>query len=189
MTKPPENPHDIWNQYSPWGPGVDDLQAASHLPLFLACIAATEGPVLEIGVGFHSTPIIHSLLGALGREFVSAESNPYWIDVFKPDYTCALDDAGFSHTFLLDDYPTLKTLTERHWGVVLVDDSPGPPRCDNVSMFLPVSDYVLVHDAQGEDIMVPMRPVIKDVPYQFMHKRYYPWALALSNFRPIPHVP
>ena len=185
----PENPLEIWNHSTAWGTGVEDLQAASHLPLFLACIAATEGPVLEIGVGFHSTPIIHSLLGALGREFVSAESDQYWIDVFKRDYECPPDDGGFSHQFLVDDDSTIKSLAETEWAVVLVDDSPGYPRCDNVKLFLPVADYVLVHDAQGEDIMGPMRPVIKDVKHQFMHKRFFPWTLALSNCKPIPHVP
>jgi len=186
----PADPKDMWKTE------VQDLQAASHLPLTLACIATTEGPVLEIGVGFHSTPLLHSLLAGMQREFVSAESDPYWREVFEPIYAlprtipsgCATTCYD-GHHFVEDTMANLEMLATKHWSVVLVDDSPGYPRCENVKLFLPVSDYVLVHDAQGEDIMEPMRPIIKDVPHQFMHKRYFPWTLALSLTRAIPHVP
>jgi len=193
----PENPHDVWNGVPPPGEplgGVRDLDAASHLPLFLSCIAATTGPVLEIGVGFHSTPLIHALLRHLGRPFVSAESNLYWLEVFKRDYTYAGDGqpgdaaSGFSHRFVVDDLATLSELANTRWGVVLVDDSPGWPRCENVRIFLPVADYIVVHDAQGPDIMEPMAEVVAAAPYKTLHKRYFPWTFAVSNTRPIPAV-
>jgi len=157
-----------------------DFGAGSHLPVLLACLRATTGPVLEIGCGHISTPCLHSAC-CPWRPLVSLEENPHWLAVFQE---WAVD----GHRVEADSPENLAQHARQPWSVVFVDDSPGPPRAENVRLFLPVADYVVVHDAQGEDIMVPMRPVIAGVPHQLMHRRFFPWTLALSMTRPIPAV-
>ena len=157
-----------------------DHGGGSHLPLLLACVAATTGPVLEIGVGHGSTPCLHSVC-CPNRKLVSLEEDAKWLETFK-----AGECDG--HTVELDSPAHLAELATQRWGVVFIDDSPGPPRADHVRMF-PVADYVVVHDAEGEDIMVPTRPVIAGVPHQFIYKTFFPWTLAVSLTHPIPRVP
>ncbi len=170
----PTKPQDIWNTE------LHDLRDGSHLPALLACVAATTGSILEIGAGSHSTPMLHAM--SPNRWLVSAENDPYWRGVFGVY-------GNGTHTMSEGDGETLNELSSTHWSVVLVDSFPISQRWKSVSLFLPRADYVVVHDAQMEDVMGPIWPLIKKVPNQFMHKRFWPWTLVLSNTRPIPDIP
>jgi len=53
---------------------------ASHLPVLIACVNAIPGRVLECGVGFWSTPLLHVYRAK--REIVSLECTKFWVDQF-----------------------------------------------------------------------------------------------------------
>lgn len=55
---------------------MSDERAGSHLRALSWAIADTDGPILEIGVGQHSTPFLAVVAG--DREFVSVETDPDW---------------------------------------------------------------------------------------------------------------
>lgn len=158
----------------------DVLAAGSHLPALLACVAATTGQVCEVGVGHSSTPALHAVC-CPHRRLVSLESDPEWRQWFEPWYVDG-------HESMVDNDENIAILAKEKWGVVFVDDSPGWPRCQSVKAFLDVADYIVVHDAQGEDIMEPMRPIIAGIP-QHMHRTYFPWTLVISKHKPLPSVP
>lgn len=160
--------------------------ADSHLPLLLACVATTDGPVLEIGMGHVSTPVLHSVL-CPRRRLVSLEDHDEFREMFQ-DY--AID----GHEILPDNAGVVAGMTLRpRWGVVFIDDSPGGrERAVQVDLFLPVADYIVMHDAQQSgDNFEPVMEIIRqrDVPYFLFHNRYFPWTLAASMTRPIPSIP
>ena len=52
----------------------------SHLPILLRAMKATTGPVLELGAGIYSTPILHALCQIEGRKLVTYESDPEFFE-------------------------------------------------------------------------------------------------------------
>ena len=49
----------------------------SHVPLLASVVAiARPGPVLELGVGDMSTPLLREMCRAMGRELVSVDTSP-----------------------------------------------------------------------------------------------------------------
>ena len=44
---------------------------SSYLPLLIKVLQCSEGPVLELGTGLVSTPVLHWLCFDMGRELVS----------------------------------------------------------------------------------------------------------------------
>ena len=158
--------------------------ADSHLPLLLACVAATPRPILEIGIGSVSTPILHSL--CLQRPLTSLEDSAECREIYR-DYFVGGHE-------IYDDTPAmLKEFTTQRWGVVFIDDSPGGwARANQLEIFLPVADYVVMHDVQDTgDNYGPVMEVLRrnNVPNWFIHNRYFPWTLAASMTRLIPRIP
>ncbi len=51
---------------------------ATHMPLLLACLRHTTGPVLELGSGWFSTPLLAAF--ATDRLVRTIETNPQWYD-------------------------------------------------------------------------------------------------------------
>jgi hypothetical protein len=176
-----------------------ELGAASHLPLLLACVSATTGPVLELGVGHASTPILHSVLQGTGRHLTSLENHPAWLAAFQH---CANDQ----HTVEAETFDSVNRAAAKSWSVVFIDNSPGQGRAALLKLFLPVADYVVVHDVEAPEVMEPIQRVLDDLmqvhygefheddtaglDLATIHVRYRPFTLAVSGRgRPIPALP
>lgn len=63
-------------------PRMDDW--ATHVPALTACLAATTGPVLEVGAGIWSTPILHAACAPTRRHLLTMEGKPEWLARFLP---------------------------------------------------------------------------------------------------------
>jgi len=55
---------------------------ATHQPVLLAALAATEGPVLECGAGHYSTPLLHAYCAPTLRSLITLEDDPTWIEAY-----------------------------------------------------------------------------------------------------------
>ena len=102
----------------------------SWKPALAACLAATKGSVLEIGVGHYSTHWLHDLCQAEGRTLFSFEEDKEWYEAVS-----ALRTVG--HYIFNDTYD--KLLHEHAYGeysVVFMDHSPGPRRGRDLLLFL-----------------------------------------------------
>lgn len=158
----------------------------SHMPALLAAIGSTTGDVLEIGVGHFSTPQLHYLCGAMGRRLVSIEQNKEWYEPFATKYSSE------NHTFYQGEYPnilpSMVKLPWWNWSVVFIDHSPGgKSRSDVFSLFIDISEYVVVHDyhLENEDAIKPL------LDSKTIHKTiavYEPPTLIASRKRPIPLI-
>lgn len=115
----------------------DPLAWGSHLPALLACVGASRGDVLEIGVGHFSTPALHCLCGGMDRALVSYEKDDKWRDMFKD----ALP--GAKHAFVTE----LPQDKSKQYGVVFIDDSPGGEnRANHFRNYIDRARFVVVHD-------------------------------------------
>lgn len=154
-------------------------QWQSHLPALLACIAVTDGPVLELGIGHFSTPQLHALCGAMGRELVSAERDEKWRVEFANKYT------GPHHTFTSEwMHPHAMD-----WAVAFIDHSPGGAnRAGAFKALIDVSEFVVVHDAQKDaENFQAIEPMLVGVNWHLCTS-YFPHTLIASKTRKIPEV-
>lgn len=123
----------------------EDTSWGSHLVPLMACVTATRGPVLEVGVGHWSTPLLHRYCMAGGRVLVSIDEDAEWVKQFR-------NLSIGHHTVNSAKYDTaLPKLAENQWSVVFLDHSPGHRRAADALMFLNAAVYVVVHDF-AEDV-------------------------------------
>ena len=160
----------------------------SHLPALLACIAVTDGPVLELGMGHFSTPQLHALCVASGRFLVSIEQDTEWHEEFKKyahEYYHEIRTGAYCA--LLDEAAT-DGLTDK-WGVAFIDHSPGGAnRANAFKQLIEVSDYVVMHDAQRDaENFKAVEPMLEGVNW-YLCTGYFPHTLVCSKTRPIPEV-
>lgn len=59
---------------------------ASHLPLLAYAAAFTSGPILELGTGDYSTPLLHQWARHNGRPVISVENDAAWFNRMKAVY-------------------------------------------------------------------------------------------------------
>lgn len=115
---------------------------ASHIPLLIEALNITEGPVLELGLGISSTPILHMLCLDQNRLLVSYENSPEFVHMFRKYKTN-------THIInLIDDWNKAE-IDEPYWGVVLVDHKPDERRKEEVKRLVNAKCLVL-HDTQPE---------------------------------------
>ena len=125
----------------------DPLAWGSHLPPLFACLAASSGPVLEVGVGHFSTPILHAYCMAAYRNLFSVEDHAEWYSEFRTKYQRS------GHEFITGDYSVVvPEMAKLKWGVAFIDNSPGGKRrADDFTSLISSADFVVVHDYHGEN--------------------------------------
>jgi hypothetical protein len=158
---------------------IETLNWGSHLPALMACVAAGNGPVLEIGSGHFSTPCLHALCSAMNLDLVTTELEDSWRAQFE-------DYATPTHRVLKQTEELLKELATQEWGVVLVDDQ-AHTRVDRLNMFFNSAKYVLFHDANFPEYKQILEDwVIANPCNSRYYTRYGPFTLVVSKNHPIP---
>jgi len=152
----------------------------SHMPLLLMATGATEGDVLEIGIGHFSTPQLHYLCAGMNRKLVSVEQAKDWNDEFAGTFATSL------HSFAQGEYmEVLPALAKRKWSVVFIDNSPGGKgRSDVFELFIDGAEFVVVHDyhLENEDAIKPLLTNTRHI----ISTLYQPPTLLASRSRMIP---
>jgi hypothetical protein len=161
--------------------GVNALGGASHQPALVACVMATTKPVMEIGMGHSSTPILHAICCPYRRRLVSVESNPEWRQWFSAWQTNG-------HEIVKETAENLKILAQEDWGVILIDNWPCAARSAALSALKDQANYIIIHDAQNEEIMRPLYPLLTGT-HSYMYKTYHPWTLVISRSGVFPNIP
>jgi hypothetical protein len=131
---------------------------ATHQPVLYRIVAMTDGPILELGCGRGSTPLLHRF--ARGRQIVSVDNDPHWLRLFRARYE------GAGHRFVLtDDWDrTLGDGTlDGEWSVVFIDQSPWEARYRSLMRLRDRAEYIVLHDADyfpAHDIFgTQLRPI------------------------------
>lgn len=150
-------------------PGIEQIDAnATHNGLLAMAINKFQGPVLELGVGHYSTPMIHFM--CMDRWVVSMDTDPGWLGFFEQHFRTA------NHQFVCtngtppsNSWWMIQEMVRKSWGVVFVDHAPAEDRVKCIRMLRGTAGCFVVHDAE---------PVSKcyewgDIFDTFKYKRYY----------------
>lgn len=154
----------------------------SHLSALLACLAVTSGPVLELGVGYFSTPQLHAFCGANLRPLVSVEQDPEWMAQFRKM-------VAPWHTFVVSRAEALTSLHGRRISVGFIDDSPGGEnRARSFALLVDLCDFVVMHDAQRDaENFQAVEPMLTGLNW-WLCTGTFPHTLVASKTRKIPEV-
>jgi len=148
----------------------------SHIPVLIKILEMSEGPVLELGTGYNSTPLLHWLCRVSGRHLVSYESSPQFYELAgnyrRPDH----------EVHFIEDWDTLDTT--KHWGVIFIDHAPGVRRVEEMIRLANSADYVVVHDTEEKsDWHYKYSRGFPNYKYHYDYKKGYPNTSVLSNVK------
>jgi glycosyltransferase involved in cell wall biosynthesis len=119
---------------------------SSHMPVLLDLLQRTVGPVLELGAGRYSTPLIHWACATDKRYVLTLEHNPKFFE-----YAAQFADTW--HKVVLvkdwDSYP-LEPPNGRLWSLAFVDHD-GNRRSPDTKRLATLADIVVCHDTCGRD--------------------------------------
>ena len=146
---------------------------ASHLPSLFSCLLATNGPVLEVGAGDWSTPLLRQYCKTAERKFVSIEEDPVWAAKYG-----SFCHSGDELTAMLKAAAEQSKKIPFGWSVVFMDHN-GHRRAKDALLFADAAEYIVVHDYPSPDIF-------KDFPtdrwkHQIVDRRARPWTLVLTQ--------
>lgn len=156
------------------GEGEMDL-VASHQRILVGAVLRTPGDILELGVGWYSTPILHELATILDRDLFTADNNPHWLAQFKC-LECSrhkLVDVGWWG----DLYAWARCIS---WGVVFVDHAQPIEREYAIRALKGNAAVFVLHDTE-EGFAYGYSRTIPSFKYQYTDKCQKAWTTIVSD--------
>ncbi len=182
-----------------WGPEKDDCLASiaeeagtvapisangrgraysSHMPVLMDLLSKTDGPVLELGAGRYSTPLIHWACAVKGRHITTLEHSEKY-------FAYASQFADTWHKVVkVDDWDTypLDAPDGKRWSLAFVDHE-GPRRGTETKRLADLADLIICHDTCGRD---ERKYGYKDAWPAFKYRQQFqlarPRTSVVSNF-------
>jgi hypothetical protein len=160
------------------GGGLDDF--GTFFPVLAALVNRTSGPVLELGCGNYSTPMLHFM--CKNRPLFSAETDSKWFEKFA-EYQSTNHDIR-----LVSDWDQYDVIDRYFWDVALVDHAPGKRRIVETARLKDRCRFLVLHDVEELDKSTPcgadykwaqILPMFKHV---WIWNRYRPHTAVVSNF-------
>lgn len=119
-------------------------RSGSHLPALGAAVLGTEGPIIELGMGRHSTPALHQVAERQRRLVFSFENK---IDYMRPWRDMR---SKYHRIALVQDWESCP-YDLMFWGVAFVDQSPGAARLPALLELAQRAEIVVAHDSEPEE--------------------------------------
>lgn len=121
---------------------------ATHQRCLVGAALRTIGPILELGVGWYSTPILHEIAEVQQRKLYTVDNNEYWIAQFK-----VLEEKSRWHfVWPIGWWGELREIAHEamHFGLVFVDQGQPCEREYAIRMLLNQADVFVMHDTEEE---------------------------------------
>ena len=156
-----------------------DSKFGSHLPILTRLVDMTDGPILELGMGIWSTPILDLMCKKTERGIASCDNDKKWFSEnvkWKSNY----------HAVYFVDKDGWGTLPifKRHWSVVLIDNRPAIMRRELAYALRGNADFILLHDSEPEiDRFYRYSSIYKYFKYGYDYTKCLPNTTVLSNFK------
>lgn len=151
---------------------------ASHLPILARTLLVSTGPILEMGIGIYSTPLIHYFSLEQHRRVMSFEHDPQWQHAHIPWQ-------NKYHTIeLIDNWDTCP-IEKYHWGIVFVDHESERRSIDAIRAAR-YADFVMLHDSNGRyEELYHYNRVYPFFKYHYDYNFVGHHTTVLSNFIPV----
>jgi hypothetical protein len=166
------------------GRTLGDPDYGTHMAPLLTVIARTDGPILEMGCGDYSTPLLHALCAPTNRYLMTTDTDRNWLSLFLDLKT---DWHNFDYVPVYEDDWELnpeprewnRIGTDRHWSVILIDHRPGERRVVDIVRLRPYTDIFVVHDTQQRTY--GYEPVLSTFKYKYVYTRYTTQTTVVSD--------
>ena len=146
----------------------------SHLPILIKIVQMTKGPILELGVGIVSTPVLHWMCHEANRELVSYELHEGYFDMFKRFQN------NYHKMHLPKNWDEAKI--ERPWDVALIDHN-DDRRATEVKRLANHAKYLIVHDTEDSaDHHYGYSKIFPMFKYRHDYPKVPTRTTVLSNF-------
>lgn len=153
---------------------------ATHIPLLLACLRRTSGPVLELGSGWFSTPVLSAF--ATGRLVRTVESNRDWHERIAQICTQQPYTSHHHQMVFVPDYEDAPVL-DQAWSIVLLDHEPPARRGIDALRLRDCCQLMIGHDSQHPDY--GYGPAFDTFKYRFTLSDIFPWTTVVSDTDPL----
>jgi len=148
---------------------------SSHIPLLLKAFNATKGDVLELGIGFYSTPLLYWLCEEAGRNLVSYEDNTKYFRLLRYFF----NHKGHEGTLVKD---WNKIDIDRKWGLAFVDHN-GEEREKKIRRLANRAHIIVAHDTDSKlNEFYNYDRIWNLFKYRYDYTKASPNTTALSNF-------
>jgi hypothetical protein len=153
----------------------------THEQTLRTCTQHFCGPVLEVGMGGYSTPLLTDLFPQ--RPYHSIETEPRWAARFSPAH-----DDHHIHVVREDAIcATIDALPIKYWSVVLVDGTTAS-RAPVTQLLAERADCLVLHDTQ-ESTIYWTDDQLKSFKCSVTSRALSPWTTVVSNRRQLPFIP
>ncbi len=153
-----------------------DPSWGTHLVPLIECLENSRGPVLELGLGISSTPVLHALCEDSDRFLLSLDNDPVFVEMFKK-YRSSRHKVE-----LVGDWD-LYDLDHNIWAVALIDHKPDARRIKEIIRIADLTTYVIIHDSEPDKNDLyhydEIYPLFK---YKFDYRKTPVHTTVLSNF-------
>ncbi len=156
--------------------GVGRSGQGSHADVLAWCIEHTTGPVLELGMGVESTPLLHRLCTQDNRLLVSFDDQAEWVEYFAPLQ---------SPSHVIRCFPSWQgadeALMQQEWSVALIDETAGH-RAHSVALLQRQAEMLIVHDTQPSTTdYYQYGGLLDGFRWHVVDKRGTPWTTICSH--------
>ena len=126
--------------------GESMIPYSTHQPILIHLLnTIKKGDVLEYGMGWNSTPIMHTICGMQGRKLLSVETDKEWFDKFA-------GYQGDNHNLLHVDCQELSKwnhpLFKEKYVIAFIDGSNNISRQKFIETIKVNVDYFVIHDTE-----------------------------------------
>lgn len=146
----------------------------THMTMLIKALSASEGPVLEVGGGPFSTPLLHWMCKIQNRKLVTYENDPTFYEL------CSRFVSNGHRVRFIEDWDEMDFKT--HWGVVFIDHHPDMRRVEDIINFKDKADYIVVHDVEKVE-KYNLTKALPHFKYHYIDKGCKPWTGVYSNFK------
>jgi hypothetical protein len=160
----------INSRYTPaWG---------SHLPILSRVLSVSTGMMMECGIGFHSTPIMHFFSIEHQQPVYSYESDKTWYETHKYWRN------NLHKIELVTDWDTIP-IEKHHWGIILIDHEANRRSIEAIRA-AQYADYVILHDSNERyNRLYHYERVYPYYKYRYIYDKVPNHTTILSNFIPV----
>lgn len=158
----------------------------SHfIPLTYAALNSS-GPILEMGTGHYSTPLLHVICMTQNRQLLSVDTSKEWLknfDNLKNSLHNFLYLPVYEDDWSVNPKPELwdSIKDNTKWGVVFIDHRPGERRKIDIQRFKDSAEFIVVHDTQQASY--GYEEVLNSFKFRLDYKRFETWTTIVSDLK------
>lgn len=168
----------------PEGRSLENADSGSHMSMLLTAVTHTAGPILEMGAGDYSTPLLHAICSKTKRFVVTADTSKNLLYNFLDLQT---DWHVFSYVPVYEDDWSVNPKPEMwdgvglevFWSVVLINHRPGERRVKDIERLRPHTKIFVVHDTQESGY--GYETLLNSFKYKYVDDRYATETTLVSD--------